>query len=302
MLDGPGELRRRRFGADRRAATHAMLSVIPDDAGPKVTTFRRGVVHSTRPPGSQTFLARDHFFSVMLAPSPGITAAFASDKMQAFDAPTGMIVVSPANVESKGSFSSSRENAVIAIEPGNLAELAARELDMGHVDLQIPAFGTVDPVALHMAQLFKAELRQGPPNELYVDSLITLFGIHLLRNYTSGRKSPMKVKGGLPVESARRLQDYMAENFAGKLSVAELAAICDLSPNHFIHAFTRTFGEQPYRYLIGLRLDHAEKLLLGSELPYGMVATMSGFSSQSHLTATMSRFKGTTPAKIRLNK
>lgn len=303
MLDGPDDVQRRQLGSDRRAANHPMLTAIPDDAGPKVTTFRRAAVHSIRPPGSQTFVARDHFIAIMLAPSPGITAAIGSDRLHAYDAPTGMIVVNPANVDSKTNWSSLRENAVIAIEPENLLELAVAEFDMGEVDLQTPPFGTVDPMALQMAQLLKAELTTGqPPNELYVDSVITLFGIHLLRNYTNGRKSPIRMKGGLSIASARRLQDYMAENLANKISVAELAAISNLSVNHFIQAFTRTFGEQPYRYLLGLRLDYAQKLLLGSALPYSLVATMSGFSSHSHLTATMRRFRGTTPAKIRVTK
>ena len=280
-----------------------MLSVIPDDAGPKVTTFGRGAVHSTRPTGSQAFLAGDHFVSVTLAPSPGVTGSMGSDKVHAFDAPTGLIGVIPANMDCRSTWSSSRENAFIAIAPENLLELAVREFDMGHVDLQTPPGVTVDPMALHMAQLLKAELTTGqPPNELYVDSLLTVFGIHLLRNYTGGRKSPTRAKGGLPAESARKLQEYMAEHLTSKLTVAELASICNLSPNHFIAAFTRTFGEQPYRYLIGLRLDYAKQLIVGSDLPYGVIATMSGFSSHSHLTATMRRYRGTTPATIRLAK
>lgn len=106
----------------------------------------------------------------------------------------------------------------------------------------------------------------------------------------------------LSVDNARRLREYIAENFARKLSVAELAAICNLTPNHFIHAFIRTFGKQPHRYLIGLRLELAEKLLLESNLPYSSTASMSGFSSQSHLTSTMRKYKHTTPVKIRLIK
>ncbi|WP_159586051.1 helix-turn-helix domain-containing protein [Chelativorans xinjiangense] len=280
-----------------------MLTSIPEDIGRRATTLKGSVVHAIRPPGAQIVKSRNHLAKILLTPSPGIQVSRGSDEMRSFDAPAGMINVSPAGLESNVRWSSTKEYVAVAIEPEYLLGLAAQEFGMGDVELQPPPFGTVDPLALNVAQLLKAELTTGePPNELYVDSLLTLFGIHLLRNYSSGSKTPVKVKGGLSAESARLLREYMAENFASKLSVPELAAICGLSPNYFIHAFTRTFGQQPHRYLIGLRLDFAVKLLAETDLPYNQVAFMSGFSSHSHLTSAMSKYRQKTPAMIRTKK
>ncbi|WP_309085349.1 AraC family transcriptional regulator [Chelativorans sp.] len=278
----------------------SILDPIPEDAGPRITTFRGGAIHSVRQPGSQVFLSDSHFLAVMLAPSPGITSAFASDKPQTFDAPLGMIVVSPAFTDSRTTWSHKRENAVVAIRPDSLMELAGQEFDMGSPDLQPPPFGTVDLPALHLAQMLKAELtRDEPPNDLLVDSLVTLFGVHILRNYTASAKAPGRVKGGLPVVSARRVQEYLKENFARKLSVSELAATCNLSPGHFIQAFTKTFGEPPHKYLVNLRLSFAEKLLVETEMTIAEAAYLSGFSSQSHLTSAMRRYKRITPARLK---
>ncbi|MDZ5697555.1 AraC family transcriptional regulator [Chelativorans sp. M5D2P16] len=98
------------------------------------------------------------------------------------------------------------------------------------------------------------------------------------------------------------MQEYLAENFTRKLSVGELAALCNHSPNHFIIAFTKTLGERPHRYLINLRLDFAERLLVESDLPYGQVASMRGFSSHSHLTSAMSKYRQRMPTMIRAEK
>ncbi|WEX09533.1 AraC family transcriptional regulator [Chelativorans sp. AA-79] len=229
-----------RLSSDRPSAQPRILDVIPENAGPRVTTFRGGAVHSVRPAGSQTFVSDMHFAAVMLAPLSGITASFGSDKPQTYDAPLGMIVVSPAFVESRSSWSARRENIAVAITPESMIELAESEFGGSAWDLQPPPFGTVDLKALQLAQLLKAELtRAEPPNELMVDSLITIFGIHLLRNYTGRAVPPSRKKGGLPVATARRVQNYLRENFARKLSVTELAAVCDLSAGHFIQAFTR---------------------------------------------------------------
>ncbi|MCR4265851.1 AraC family transcriptional regulator [Nitratireductor sp. ZSWI3] len=241
-----------------------------------------------------------HFAAVMLAPAPNNRAALGSDKLEAYNAPAGAIVVHPASVDGRAEWSCTRESIIIALRPESLTELAAAEFDMGGVSLQPPAFGTVDFEALRIAERLKAELtRAQPPNELYIDSLVTIFGVHLLRNYAAGREPVQRMKGGLSVRSAEAVRDFLEENFTRKLQVAELAAVCGLSPLHFIRAFTRTFGKPPHQYLIRRRLAFAEELLRRGEFTIAEVAYLSGFSNQSHLTSAMSKYLSVTPKQLR---
>ncbi|MBM2711754.1 helix-turn-helix transcriptional regulator [Mesorhizobium caraganae] len=206
-------------------------------------------------------------------------------------------------IHSSWAWSRTRENAVIALKPESLVELAAHEFDSGDAELQPPPFGTIDATALHIAQLIKAELAQRESaNELYIDSLITLFGVHLLRKYTSQKKPTAKLTSGLSSSSTRRLQEFLSENFARKLSVGELAAVAGFSPGHFIQAFTKTFGTPPHSHVVKLRLDFAEKLLVKGSLTVAEVAYLSGFSSQSHLTASMTKHRSTTPTQMRARR
>ncbi len=284
----------------RRKADPSIFNGIPESLGPRLTTFRGGAVHSIRPPGEHTFRVMGHFMSVMLAPAPGMRAARDSDKVQEFDAQAGMLAVIPANSENYVAWSSTRENLCVALTPENLLELAAREFGAGSVELQPPRFGTVDPKALHIAQLLKAELAQpDAPNELYVNSLITVFGIHILRNHSELRKPMPTMRGGLSIRSARRVKEFLDENFTRKLSVAELAAVSGLSPRHFIHAFTKTFGEPPHQYLVRRRLAFAEELLVKGDLTIVEVAHLSGFSDQSQLTTTLKKYRQVTPMQMR---
>ncbi|WP_163266290.1 helix-turn-helix domain-containing protein [Chelativorans alearense] len=297
-----GGLNRHNPKPDQRTDSH-ILDVIPESAGPRLATAGGGAIYSVREPGSQAFLTESHFVEVMLAPALRNRMALGSDKMQEYDAPVGATVIYPANVEGRAIWSSTKESVIVALRPERLGELAARELDADHVALQPPAFGTVDLKALHIAQLLKMELlRQETASELYADSLVTLFGIHLLRTCSGVNRLPAKANGGLCASSARRVQEFLNENLSRKLSIAELAAICGLSPFHFIRAFAKTFGQTPHRYLLVLRLAFAEKLLVEGNTAIADIAYLSGFSSQSHLTAAMKKYRHATPAEIRSSR
>lgn len=275
-----------------------VLDIIPESAGPRRATARGSVIHSVRGPGSQKFLAREHSAGIVLRPGRRFRASLGSDRITEYDAPVGCLVINPAGVDSTFAWSETRENAVVSISPEALLELAAYEFDVADVELEPPAFGTVDLRALTIAQMITAELTaKVPPNELYLDSLLTVFGVHLLRTYTSSHRPPVPPRGGLSPVGARRVREYLNENFVRKILVAELASLAGVSPNHFIARFAKTFGMPPHRYLINLRLDFAEKLLAGGDLAIAEVAYLTGFSDQSHLAATMKKYRGRTPTR-----
>ncbi|WP_342364006.1 AraC family transcriptional regulator [Terrarubrum flagellatum] len=222
--------------------------------------------------------------------------------MREYDAPVGALVVHPASVDGRAQWSCTRESVIVAFRPEHMLELAASEFDVGQVTFRPPPFGTIDVSALRIAELLKAELAEGAGNELYVDSLITVFGIHLLRNYADMRKPLPSMKGGLSGRVAARVKDFLDANFTRKLLVAELAAMAGLSPRHFILAFSTTFGRPPHQYLIERRLALAEELLVNRDLSIAEVAHLCGFSDQSHLTAVMSKYRNRTPKQVRLQR
>ncbi|MFK0165094.1 helix-turn-helix domain-containing protein [Rhizobium sp. NPDC090279] len=284
-------------------ADRYVFDIIPENAGPRRATTRGSVIRSVRNPGSQTFLAKEHAVGIVLRPTRRLRASLGSDRVTEYDAPVGCIAVNPAGVDSTLAWSETRTNLVIAIPSDVLSELAIQEFDFANVELRPPAFGTVDPTALGIARRISVELTgKATPNELYLDSLVALFGAHLLRTYADQMKQLPSPRGGLSARSARRIEEYLREHFAEKVHVAELAAVAGISPNHFIVRFARTFGMPPHRYLINLRLDFAEKLLVEGEIPIAEIAYLAGFSDQSHLATTMKRYRGRTPTEFRFER
>jgi AraC family transcriptional regulator len=93
--------------------------------------------------------------------------------------------------------------------------------------------------------------------------------------------------------------NHIHGNLAADLSAPRLAARAGVSLAHFGRIFRDAVGVPPHHYVLAARLDLARKLLAQSTMPIVRVAQESGFSSQSHLTASFRAAHATTPARFR---
>ena len=286
--------------ASRQRRDDFLERLAPRADGPNVATMHGGAIYAAHSSGIQAFGAEDHVIEILLSRVRRARVTRSGSADHEFDGAVGSLLIHPAHAAGRMAWPQSRESVIVALTQEALGELVASEFGTGSIALRPPAFGTVDPSALRIAQLLKAELTQREmPNALYVDSLILLLGVHILRHYSSMRKAPPVVRGGLSSGVSVRLQDYIEINLSRALPVPELAGIAGLSPRHFIQAFTKTFGMPPHRYVLERRLHCAEMLLTKGELTIAEVAYQSGFSSQSHLTTTMKKHRQKTPLQIR---
>lgn len=124
-----------------------------------------------------------------------------------------------------------------------------------------------------------------------------MFSVHVLRGYDDAARTKKSATGGLSFRNEKRIREHLAENFRRKLSVADLAGVCDLSPGHYIVAFTNTFSERPHRHLINLRLDYARCLLTEGDMKIPEIARLSGFSCQNHLATSLRKHRGVPPPR-----
>jgi AraC family transcriptional regulator len=280
-----------------------VLDFIPDKDRIQIVTPSGGATHSIRSGDSLSFVAESHYATVFFTSAKNVRASVSSSVIQEFDVPAGALGIVPAGGEPLTIWPSKKESVAVVITPSAMAALSEREYDGKIFEPRPMMATTIDPQALHLASLLRAELTERPvANELYVDSILTLFGIHLLRNYSGAEHETADARGALSPRNIRRIREFLAENFTGKLLVADLAAVCELSPRHFIQAFNKSFGRQPHQYLMGLRLEFAQRLLVEGKLTVTEVALLSGFANQSHLTFTLKKHCGLTPAQLREGK
>jgi AraC family transcriptional regulator len=93
--------------------------------------------------------------------------------------------------------------------------------------------------------------------------------------------------------------EYVHVHLTEDMSVDTLAEMANVSAAHFRRIFQEAVGVPPHRYILGVRLDQARRLLTTSDMPIARVAQECGFSSQSHLTASFRAAHAVTPAQFR---
>lgn len=180
----------------------------------------------------------------------------------------------------------------------SLLRTAADEmgLDADRASL-VPQLQLQDPQMQHICWAIVAELEGGDPTcRLYADSLGMALTSHLLRRYVT--TLPPKIKPALSRRQFQRVVDYVDDNLARNVSLAEVAAVAGVSVSHFKALFKESAGVPVHRYIVRRRVDGAVRLLLRGQ-PGSAVAAQMGFSDQSHMARCMRRVLGLTPSAVR---
>jgi AraC family transcriptional regulator len=169
----------------------------------------------------------------------------------------------------------------------------------------VEALGIRDPLIEHTAMSLLSELRSGEVGaRIYAESLANVLAVNLLRRHSSlARSSVRKLEhespSGLPGISLRTALDYVGDNLAADLSLAEIAREVGMSPYHFSRMFKLSTGLSPHQYVIRQRIERAKALLKYTDLPVGMVAREVGFASSSHFAQQFRRLVGVSPRSFR---
>jgi AraC family transcriptional regulator len=163
--------------------------------------------------------------------------------------------------------------------------------------------GTADNLLERLVRSMDETLRHWEPTaRTYIDQLGGMAAAQLVRRHRAGRvwsdpgDQPARGLGSRQLGVVRAL---MEERLAEPLSLSELASAAGLSVSQFSRQFKARTGLAPHRFLLGLRVEHACRLLGTDQLPIAEVAIRCGFSHQEHLTRVMRAQLGTTPGAVR---
>jgi AraC family transcriptional regulator len=153
-----------------------------------------------------------------------------------------------------------------------------------------------DPSLINAITMLKFEAKQpGAGERLLVESLINQICVILLRHHANVTLRPVNVVGGLSPYQAREIVNYIEENLASRLSIAELAQVIQISGFHFSRQFKRRFNVPPHTFVTSRRVERARVMLEQGDISLKRVAAMTGFCDQAHLTRQFKRHFGITP-------
>jgi AraC family transcriptional regulator len=207
----------------------------------------------------------------------------------------------PAGISGRTSWDSEDKTLHIVMEPRFLNKVAADSECIGSGNFELlPVLKESDCTLKNLVQLLLACLNSNALGEkLYLESLSSLLGIHLLRQYCN---SPLKIRqatAGLAPYQLKAILDYIQAHLSEELSLDTLSAQINLSRCHFAAQFKQSIGIPPHRYVSQQRIEKAKQLLRFSKeshsLPIADIALACGFANQSHLTTTFKKHSGTTP-------
>lgn len=173
-------------------------------------------------------------------------------------------------------------------------------------DLEVPAvthlrdgacFIRPDPVIPRMARRLQPYLDDPEAlDTLYADSFMWAFGIYVMRRYGSlADHRPMS--GGLTTWQERVAKELIEAHLVSGITLEELAMWCGLRVSQFAHAFKRSTGVPPYRWLTHRRVARAKELMRIGKASLAQVSGECGFADQGHFSRTFAALNGgTTPA------
>lgn len=157
---------------------------------------------------------------------------------------------------------------------------------------------TRDAKILQISQwLLDEQNNGGTGGKLYIDSLLNVLVVHLLRTYTSQFREA-RLPNRLTQQQIARAIDYMHAHLDQEISLEMLAQTVNISSSHLRRLFKQATGMAPHQYLINLRVNRAKELLLTGSFCVNEVAAEVGFADQSHLHRHFKRILGVTPKAV----
>lgn len=192
---------------------------------------------------------------------------------------------------------------VMCLEPDFLHKVAQDVFDIPASEVQLKAVNKQrDPLITDVAEMLSREsLNSDSASSLLAESAATQLAVHLVRHYTERPLQERLERPARPHRAVVRASEFIHDNYARGLRLADIAAAAHLSPFHLIRMFRKSTGKTPHQYLIQVRVNMARSLLSAGAGSGSLadIAAAVGFVDQSHLTRHFKRVLGLTPKQVR---
>lgn len=123
-------------------------------------------------------------------------------------------------------------------------------------------------------------------------------GSHLRTNFVDTAERNSNEKRILSERIAWSVR-WIRENSAQPVSVADLARLVSMSERNFLRRFKREIGQTPSEYLMSVRLNLAQRLLVDADLPLDKIARRCGLFNGDHLRKLFQKHFAMSPADYR---
>lgn len=229
----------------------------------------------------------------------GYSAVRFGSKMIKSPSITGGITIAPRGFGGRYDCDGRPLASNVFLSRGRL-QRCADELDGGLGPELIPRLNFEDEKLFAILSLISAEAeRPGLHERLYLEHLIDLLCLQLLREHSAHPLASGFGVAGLRAWQVRRVTAYMQEHLDQVVELQDLADLLNLSRFHLCTAFRKATGRTPHQWLLRLRMERARHLLAETHLSVTEVALAVGYQTPSAFAHAFRSFFALAPREFR---
>ena len=95
------------------------------------------------------------------------------------------------------------------------------------------------------------------------------------------------------------LLNYIQQHISDVITIDDLADKACLTKSHLIRSFSRTMGITPLQYILRKKIQHAQSLLLSTDMTVNRISEATGFNDVSYFIRLFKKNIGFTPQEYR---
>jgi AraC-like DNA-binding protein len=97
------------------------------------------------------------------------------------------------------------------------------------------------------------------------------------------------------IDMAEAIKQYMLDHYREPVTLHDLSAFTERTPNHITHAFKSVTGLTPIEYLHHVRITKAKELMFDKMMPISQIAEETGFCDQAYFNRVFKKLTGCSP-------
>ena len=143
---------------------------------------------------------------------------------------------------------------------------------------------------LDINQIF--ELSQSQPVGFELSIISRLYKI---AGDAVGSRSEVLITPNEKLEKIKAAISMIEDNYSKKITLAELAEVCRMSPNYFSRFFKEITHQTPFEYIAAYRIEAACEMLSGGTGSITEICYSCGFNDLSYFIHIFKKHKGMSP-------
>lgn len=95
------------------------------------------------------------------------------------------------------------------------------------------------------------------------------------------------------------IKAYLETHYSSEIKLNQLAELTGISESYIRKMFIKLTSQSPKRYLHSIRIGHAKRMLMYTDMPMKEIAAACGFADEFHFSKMFKLFTGASPSKFR---